>query len=405
MVLKQGRIIAIALVVLLLFSGMRVVGGTGLQNNYSEAFNISFEDQYNDLAIKLLKHSMTDNGNIVISPLSIVIALSMLSEGSASITKEEFENVLADRIGMRSFQKAVTDLCQYYIKKEEEIIVANSLWINNKDINYSLKQEYRDQIEDKYGADIIIETFNDATAGKVNNWISSHTKHQIENMITSIDEACKSLLVNAIYYDKDWKDEYSSEDIVENGVFFGVEGTDSATYMFSSEDILIETDWAVGFIKPYASGKYGYFALKPYDDIAIETGLNRLTGESFTKMIRERRSQDLRIGIPEYSQDYKIEMSHQLAEIGLSTCFSNGDFSKMISGDFKVNEVLHECHIEVNRQGTKASAATVIDMELGSLLAPEETSSKQIILDRPFVFGVIDMEREIPLFLGVIFRM
>ena len=89
--------------------------------------------------------------------------------------------------------------------------------------------------------------------------------------------------------------------------------------------------------------------------------------------------------------------------MGMPLAFSGGaDFSDMATydgGNLYIGRVLHQTRIEVNAQGTKAAAATAVVMESGAV----ETSSNSytVILDRPFVYMIVDMEQEIPVFIGV----
>ena len=62
-------------------------------------------------------------------------------------------------------------------------------------------------------------------------------------------------------------------------------------------------------------------------------------------------------------------------------------------------KVIHKTFIEVDEQGTKAGAATVVEMaETASLNDPVV---KTVYLDRPFVYAIIDSESKLPVFLGV----
>lgn len=76
------------------------------------------------------------------------------------------------------------------------------------------------------------------------------------------------------------------------------------------------------------------------------------------------------------------------------------DFSQMgncKNGDnLYISRVLHRTKIEVNELGTKAGAATVVEVEtMGCLEAVEN-----VVLDRPFVYAIIDRENGIPVFIG-----
>ena len=65
-----------------------------------------------------------------------------------------------------------------------------------------------------------------------------------------------------------------------------------------------------------------------------------------------------------------------------------------------IDEVLHKTHIEVDSNGTKAAAATVVVMSKGT--GPVREKIESVVLDRPFVYAIIDIETGMPLFIGAI---
>lgn len=66
-------------------------------------------------------------------------------------------------------------------------------------------------------------------------------------------------------------------------------------------------------------------------------------------------------------------------------------------GNLYISDVLHKTFIEVGELGTKAGAVTSVEMSLTS--APLEI--KNVILNRPFVYAIIDNETNLPVFIGV----
>ncbi len=94
-----------------------------------------------------------------------------------------------------------------------------------------------------------------------------------------------------------------------------------------------------------------------------------------------------------------------LAAMGLETAFDPGraDFSALGTapdGPLYVSSVVHKARIEVNEKGTEAAAATVVEVE--DAAAP--TDYRELVLDRPFCYAVVDLERGVPLFLGTFER-
>ena len=82
----------------------------------------------------------------------------------------------------------------------------------------------------------------------------------------------------------------------------------------------------------------------------------------------------------------------------------NADFSNMAktdSGTLFISRVLHKTHIDVDTEGTKAAAVTAVEMA-DEAAAEEPEEPKYVILDRPFVYMIIDMHTLLPVFFGVL---
>ena len=96
-------------------------------------------------------------------------------------------------------------------------------------------------------------------------------------------------------------------------------------------------------------------------------------------------------------------MSEILREMGMPIAFEDGaDFTGLgtsTEGPVHMSRVLHKTYISVDGKGTKAGAATVVEMvEETAMEAPVEP--KRVYLDRPFVYMLIDCETMLPFFIG-----
>ena len=81
---------------------------------------------------------------------------------------------------------------------------------------------------------------------------------------------------------------------------------------------------------------------------------------------------------------------------------ANADFSNLGTAGENVfiGRVIHKTFISVAEQGTRAGAATIVEMLEGAALMEEEP--KEVILDRPFVYMLIDCETYTPFFIGTL---
>lgn len=174
--------------------------------------------------------------------------------------------------------------------------------------------------------------------------------------------------------------------------------------MYSTEAYYLEDDSTTGFIRPYEDG-YSFMALLPKEGISIEDYISHLSAEKLIGLV-ENASTDYEVdaAIPKFKSEYSIELKDTLQNMGMTDAFDEeqADFRGIGTSDNRniyINMVLHKTYIEVDEQGTKAGASTVVGMvETMSLYEPE---IKTVHLDRPFVYAIIDTETQMPIFLGV----
>ena len=88
--------------------------------------------------------------------------------------------------------------------------------------------------------------------------------------------------------------------------------------------------------------------------------------------------------------------------MGLDRAFDArlADFSAL--GDnpegYFISQVIQATKIAVNEEGTEAAAATIVDMNCGAGMPPED--GVRLVFDRPFLYGIVDLQTGLPLFLG-----
>ena len=105
-----------------------------------------------------------------------------------------------------------------------------------------------------------------------------------------------------------------------------------------------------------------------------------------------------------FETEYDVQMGGKLAKMGMPDAFDeyNADFSKLGTSEGRniyIGSVTHKTFISVGEKGTKAGAATVVEMVDGSAIE-DPSDIKTVNLDRPFVYMIVDCENNIPLFIG-----
>ena len=126
-----------------------------------------------------------------------------------------------------------------------------------------------------------------------------------------------------------------------------------------------------------------------------------MTGKSFIDTIKSAKDVPVETAIPKFSYDYDIEMSGALKALGMALPFdpTKADFSALSDkGNIFISRVLHKAYIAVDEKGTKAGAATAIEAPAAGVWEDR----RRVILDRPFVYAIIDNAAGLPIFIGAV---
>ena len=356
-----------------------------------------------DFGVRLFKTSMEEGKNTLISPLSVLYALAMTANGADGETLTQMEKVLGmDVDKLNSYMLAYLDLQPE--SKDYKMSLANSIWFKD-DPNFAVEQSFLQTNADYYGAGAYKAAFDEGTRNDINNWVKEHTDGMIPEIIDEIPDEAIMYLVNALAFDAKWADEYEEHQIRE-GRFTMEDGTRQDVDMMHSEEYTyLEDDLATGFIKYYKDRKYAFVAMLPNEGVTVSQYVDSLTGEHLRELLNNPQDLTVFAYIPKFETEYDIEMSEVLQEMGMTDAFDwqVADFSRLgtynVDGmNICINRVLHKTFISVTEQGTRAGAATAVEMVAEG--AAEIIEYKEVVLDRPFVYMLIDCETNLPFFIG-----
>ena len=349
-----------------------------------------------DFAIRLFQASEESGKNTLISPLSVLYALAMTVNGAEGETLAQMEEVL----GM-----TVEELNLYlysYIKNlpqgdKYKLSLANSIWFT-EDGHFTVNQDFLQTNADYYGADIYKAPFNDRTCKDINNWVNQKTDGMVPKILEQISSEAVMYLINTLAFDAEWMQIYR-ENEVTSGKFTKEDGTEQdVELMHSDEDLYLEDEKATGFMKYYKDGKYAFVAMLPKEGVSVSEYIASLSGESLHAMLANPRHTSVIALIPKFETEYDVEMSEILKTMGMPRAFDadNAEFEGLgtsAAGNVYISSVIHKTFISVGERGTKAGAATAVEMGCGGM-------PSMVICDRPFVYMLIDCENNIPFFIG-----
>ncbi len=354
-----------------------------------------------DFAISVFRETLQGDDNTLISPLSLYLALAMTANGADGQTKEQMESVLGADIDdlNRYLYTLVNSLPQ---EKKNQLHIANSIWFKDSP-DFKANEDFLQANADYYGAGAFKSAFDEQTAKDINRWVKQNTDGMIDDVLDEIPSEAVMYLVNALSFEAEWNTKYE-KDQIEKGFFTSADGEkENADFMYQTLHSYLETDNASGFMKHYENGNYAFAALLPNENLSLSEFVSTLDGEKLQSILNNEQDVEVKTAIPKFEVEYDNEMSGILKKMGMDLAFDEdrADFSELGKGrdNIYMGRVLHKTYISVAEKGTRAGAATVIEM-MDKCAMPQE--EKIVILNRPFIYMIIDCENNVPIFLGAL---
>lgn len=364
-----------------------------------------------DFSVELFKESVStdveEGKNVLISPESVVCALSMTANGAGGDNLREMEEVITGGIDISEYNKYMYTYNSKLTQSDDvDFHIANSIWIKDDEEEIKVNNDFLKVCSNYYDAEAFMAPFDDTTVEEINSWVNENTNEMIPTLLDKIPDEVVMYLINALAFEGEWETPYKDTQVKENQIFTNYSGEEQiVTMLHSMEDIYVCDDRTTGFIKYYKGGEFAFMALLPKDENELNEYIENMSGETFINLYENRNYEDVIVRMPEFSYEYEKELSKPLMSMGMNTAFFDGaDFSNMATtgtGSLYINRVLHKTFIQVDREGTKAAAVTAIEMSAETAMEEVEPP-KEVILDRPFVYAIIDTQTGLPIFLGVL---
>ena len=375
----------------------------------------------NSFGLELLKQARTANGeramesewdhvpfSTLVSPLSVFLSLSLLSNGADENTQAQLLDVLAGGATIDDLNANCSDFMSEYqgLRGSSQCRIANSLWIN---FGSGLQDQFVAQCRGVYSAQAYSAELSDPrTVDDINNWVFDKTGGLISQLIDQpFDPDTALVLANALYLKNQWTVEFDPLSTHEM-VFHHVGGSDGRVeYLqhFDMELPYIRGEGVQGVVLPYDDGRLAFFALLPDEPSGLGDWLNTLDGDALDQLLNSREdTMFLRLALPKFEAQWKGDLADILSALGLEDAFdpAKANFSQLGNdpNGYYIGQVVHAAKIEINEKGTEAAAATAVPMEPTSMPPEEKKEGVTLILDRPFLYGIVDLYTNLPLFLG-----
>lgn len=370
--------------------------GISKNESASKAPDDEFKAAASSFAAELFKDNYSKGKTTLVSPLSVLTALALVQNGAQGNTLAQLEQALGglDRDTLNAYMRAYCD----FLTESDELKIANSVWT---DSSAEAKRDFLQKAVDSYSAQLFSAPLSDPkTVESVNSWVKKNTDGMIPKIIEKADRYAVMMLVNAIAFDAKWETPYKRSDI-EKLEFTSYSGSKKKTdFMCSTENVYLKDGGAVGFMKPYKNGRFAFAALLPDENTGIDDYVASLSGDKLMKIFSSaKRGNEVNVKMPKFRAEYSAQLIDTLKKMGVKDAFDSktADFSSLIENrDAYIATVVHKTFIEVDENGTRAAASTLVGADTMSLMEPYS-----VCFNRPFVYMIVDTETNLPLFIGV----
>lgn len=359
----------------------------------------------NDFGLKLFRQVQAqneDDPNLVLSPLSVSMALGMTLNGAEGETRTAMEKTL-ERSDLTAPQinDAYRSLIDLLVDLDSSVDVklANSIWHRE---TFTVEQAFLDTNRVHFDATVEGLDFNSPQAvDRINRWVRTSTEGNIDEIIEGpIPSLTMMYLVNAVYFKGQWRQQFDAEK-TEPAPFHRPDGSTSQVDMMKIEHPRLpvnQTNQFTAVDLAYGDSLYTMTVLLPSKGVSVNSVVDELDQETWARVTSDLSPQTLAsFEMPKFTLDYKKELKNVLSSLGMERAFdsqrANFDGINPNQKDLHIDNVTHKTYIQVNEEGTEASAATSV--EIGVTSAPPK-----IRVDRPFAFVLRERHSGTILFIG-----
>lgn len=352
-----------------------------------------------DFSAELLKKTYSEEENVLVSPLSVMLALSMTAVGAMRETRDEMKNVLA---GGKSLTEHFACLAEYVktlpASEACRFHFADSLWFPE---DAGVLNSFTDQLKALFDAEAVMLSFDGEAVKRINDWVREHTSGMIDSVIDSVSPEALMYVINALAFEAEWERIYR-EDEVTDAEFTNVDNSSASIKgMYSEESRYIENEDCIGFLKPYKGLNYSFAALLPKDG-DLNGLVTKMDGKRLFTTLAMAQEESCDCMIPKFRVEYAKLLNDALRAMGMEKAFTHeADFSQITARPMNIGDVIHKTFLETDERGTKAGAVTAVMMKMMSLPMPKP----QVYLDRPFMYAIVDERSKLPVFIGTVVKL
>ena len=342
-------------------------------------------------------------GDLVFSPSSVAGALQMAWYGARGETAAE----LARALHLERDAEPGTAPAPPHVQGAAVFLAPSTAWLQS---GFAVRPEFTAQLSRLAGAQLASADFAaapDRARAGINQAIAGQTEGKITDLLPAdhVTRLTRLVLVSAVYFKAAWVTPFPPD------------ATGDAPFYPDGRD---RPGLAVPTMHGTATRDYlrgdGYQAvLLPYRDTSLAMAVvlpdgplselrPKLAAAGLSGLLAGAARHQVELALPRFRLEARFYLVPVLRQLGITAAFgSAADFGGITgAARLSISDVVHQAYIDVDEHGTEAAAATATVIR--GMAAFRTPPPATVIVDRPFLFAILDSATGLPLFLGQVSR-
>jgi len=386
--------------------------GAGLSMTAHSSPTVDVAAADNAFGFRLLNavQKKSPNQNVVLSPVSAALNLSMVLNGAEGETRHEMLSALAlHGSELEEINTANEELIKLLRTPTQSVTlsVADSLWVDSR--RAKLRPEYVKRMHSAYDAELVNLDFSAPSATqRVNDWASKQTQGKIPKVIDRIDPAELLLLMNAVYFKGAWTHKFDKAKTHPNDFTRG-NGSKRKVELMSQAGRFeyFETPQMQGIRLPFGAADLIMEVILPAQSSSLGALEEQLTAERWKEWRGHYAWHSGTIELPRFELKSDYVLNEPLQALGIQRAFQAGhaQLTGLLApggdaGHVSISTVLQSTYWKVDEEGSEAAAVTTTGIRATAVARPEQPF--RMIVDRPFFCAIQDKRSGALLFVGAI---
>ncbi|XP_004684850.1 PREDICTED: alpha-2-antiplasmin [Condylura cristata] len=338
----------------------------------------------------LVAHTST-SPNLILSPLSVALALSHLALGAQNQTLQKLQQVLHTDAGPclpHLLSRLYQDLGPGAFR------LAARMYLQK---GFPIKEDFLEQSEKLFGAKPMRLTGKKGDdLANINQWVKEATKGKIEDFLSDLPDNLVLLLLNAIHFQGFWRTKFDPS-LTQREVFHLDEQFTVPVDMMQAHTYPLR--W---FLLEQPEMQVAHFPFKNNMSFVVivptrfEWNVSQVLANLSWNILHQPslRERPTKVQLPKLHLKHELDLVATLSQLGLQDLFQAPDLRGISDQSLVVSSVQHQSTLVLSEAGVQAAAATSTAMSRMSL--------SSFIINRPFLFLILEDTRSIPLFVGIV---